>query len=275
MISGNDPVEKPGVADQFQVNSHNTAGYRLDLVWFLVRRNFLLRYKGSALGVAWSLVPPLSQLLVLVFLFGKVVNLNIEAYPAFVLTGLLPWVCFSKSVSSAGTIFISNRDLVMKPSFEPYNLVIVETLSNLLMYLLFLPILFIMLTVYHRPITPHLLFFPFLLFIQTVLTVGLGLIIATLNVFYRDIQHIVSVAVTLLFYLTPVFYQAKGVSRKYQVLFDLNPVAALIENYRAVFFYGAYPDWDSLLWTAVVSGTVFGIGYFVYNRHLHEVFDFV
>ena len=80
----------------------NSLAYRLDLILHLVWRDFVLRYKGSVLGVLWYLLPPLTQLLVLVFLFGRVVPLNIEAYPAFVFCGLLPWTWFGTCLGSAG-----------------------------------------------------------------------------------------------------------------------------------------------------------------------------
>jgi ABC-type polysaccharide/polyol phosphate export permease len=216
---------------------------------------------------------PLSQLLVLVFVFRRVVPLNIEAYPAFVFTGLLPWIWFSTCLGSAGTLFINNRDLIRKPDFLPSTLVIVDTLSNLLPYLMFLPVLFVILLVYHRGMTLSLLCLPLLILLQGILIAGMGLAIATLNVFYRDVQHIVSVALMLLFYLTPVFYSSEAIAGNYQTLFKFNPVAVLIDSYRAVLFYGRFPDWGSLLLVGMLSGTLFGIGYFLYNRQLHEIID--
>ena len=251
----------------------NTPAHQKDLIIHLVKRNFMLRYKGSAIGVLWSLMLPLSQLLVLVFVFRKVVPLNIEDYPVFVFTALLPWIWFSTCLGSAGSLFIGNRDLIRKPNFSPSTLILVDTLSNLLPYLLFLPILFFMLIMYHRALTLSLLCLPLLMLIQGILTAGLGLIIATLNVFYRDVQYIVSVILLLLFYVTPVFYRSQAIAGSYQALFKLNPVAVLLDSYRTVLFYGRFPDWSSLLLVGMVSGTVLVIGYFLYHRQLHEIID--
>ena len=253
----------------------DTLLYQADLIWHLTRRNFLLRYKGSFLGILWSLFVPLSQLLVLVFVFGKVVPLKIEAYPAFVFTALLPWSWFSNSLSSAGSLFISNRDLVRKPNFEPAILVIVDVLANLLPYLVFLPVLLAMLLAYSRDITLSLLALPLLIMIQAVLTTGLALIIGTLNVFYRDIQHIVTITLMLLFYLTPVFYGSQSIKKSYHVIFGLNPVAILIDNYRAVLFYGQPPQWCYLFSVGIISVVLCGIGYLVYRGRLHEVIDII
>lgn len=113
----------------------NLLAYRLDLITHLVWRDFLLHYKTSALGILWSLIPPLAQLLVLVFLFRRVVPLHVEAYPAFVFSGLLSWIWFSACLGSAGYVFVNHRDLVRRPNFEPWTLIVVNTFSNLANYL--------------------------------------------------------------------------------------------------------------------------------------------
>lgn len=251
----------------------NSLAYYVDLITHLVKRDFILRFKGSSLGFLWSLLLPLAQLLVLVFLFQRVVPLGIDAYPAFVFSALLPWTWFSNCLSVAGNLFIGNRDLVRRPNFEPSILITVNTLSNLLIYLLALPVLFTILVLYERTITPSLLILPFLILIQSILTIGLGLVVATLNVFYRDVQQIVSVLVMLLFYVTPVFYRSDMVSANYSIVYTLNPVAVLIQGYRAIFFYGSLPEWEPLLLAGALSILVCGFGYFIYIRRLNDVID--
>jgi lipopolysaccharide transport system permease protein len=247
--------------------------YQFDLLRHLVWRDFSLRYKQSALGILWSLVLPFAQLIVMVFLFGSVVPLNIEAYPAFVFCALLPWSWFSSSLSSACGLFMGNRDLVRHPNFTPARLMVVNTISNLITYLVALPILIAVLLIYGRPLTLALLALPLLMLIQGVLTVGLSLVIATLNVFYRDVQHIVVVVLMLLFYLTPVFYRPQSVSERYHLIYKLNPAAVLIQGYRSIFFEGSFPAWDSLLFVAVAAIIAYGLGSAVYQRHQHDIID--
>jgi ABC-type polysaccharide/polyol phosphate export permease len=247
--------------------------YYFDLIRHLVWRAFVLRYKKSVLGVFWSLLSPLAQLLVLVFLFGRVIPLNIDAYPAFVFSALLPWVWFSSCLSSSGGLFIHNRDLVRRPNFTPSTLIIVNTLSNLIHYLIFLPILFILLALYGRPMTLSLLLFPLLLLIQGVLTAGLSLTVATLNAFYHDVEHLTGVALLLLFYLTPIFYQSEAIGKRYAILYTMNPIAVLIQGYRGIFFYGITPEWGSLLVATSISMALLGLGWIIYRRQLADVFD--
>src|SRR5262249_45835311 len=149
--------------------------YQFDLICHLVQRDFRLHYTGSVLGVLWSIVLPLVQLLVFVFLFGKVVPLGIDDYPAFVFSALLPWTWFSNCVSSAGSLFTNNRDLLRRPHFAPATLVVVNTLSNLLTYVGSLPILFGVLAWHGRGLSAAALIFPLLVLIQSTSLIGLGL----------------------------------------------------------------------------------------------------
>jgi ABC-type polysaccharide/polyol phosphate export permease len=120
--------------------------------------------------------------------------------------------------------------------------------------------------------TISLLFFPLLVLIQGILIVGLGLIIATLNVFYRDVAHIASVAIMLLFWFTPIFYEPETVSKEYRFLFTWNPMAVLVKSYRAIFF-GTPLEWNSLLLASTLSVMLCGLGYIIHQRQLHDIID--
>jgi ABC-type polysaccharide/polyol phosphate export permease len=247
--------------------------YYVDLIWHLILRDFTLRYKGSILGVMWVMVSPLMQLATLVFIFKRVLPLNIDSYPAFVLTGLLPWTWFSSCLAGAGTLFIANRDLVRRPNFPPVILITISTFTNLLFYLIVMPLLLITLLAYGHSLGWTILLFPLLLLVQSILIQGLSLMIATWNVFYRDIQQIVGVLVGLLFWITPVFYRASSADSKYQFLFNINPIAVLIKSYRDILFYSQLPQWGEITYAAAFSAVIWSLGYFVYSRQLHKVVD--
>lgn len=249
--------------------------HQLDLILNLARRNFILQFRGSFLGLLWALLLPVIQLMIFAFLFQKVVPLGIKDYPAFVLIALLPWNWFSASMLSAGNLFITNRDLVRRPNFTPSTLALVGALTNLLTYLAALPIVFIVVAISGRAITWTVLLLPFIMLIQGALIVGLSLFIATWNVFYRDVQQITSVAIMLLFYLTPVFYSLERVGREYRTAFTLNPMAVLIQSYRAILYEGTVPDWKGLLVATTVAVAALGIGYLSYRREIQDVYDFL
>jgi lipopolysaccharide transport system permease protein len=249
--------------------------YQFDVIVHLVVRKLLIRYKGTIFGVLWLLLTPLSQLLVFTFIFGRVVPLNIEAYPAFLFIGILPWTWFSTCLTNAGRIFIDNRDLMRKPNFNPPNLVFEELLTNLLTFSLLLPILLLLLIMHHREFTIYVIIVPFLMIIQGLLILGLSMIISTLNVFYRDIHHVVGLGIMLMFYTTPVFYTTQNIDSKYHVIFKYNPMSILIEGYRQTCYYGMPPDWVSIFYAGTFSIITCLIGYGVYRRHLHKLYDFI
>lgn len=247
--------------------------HRLELLRHLVGRDFRLRYHGAALGILWSVLLPLTQLLVLVFLFQRVVPLGIEGYPAFVYSGLLPWAWFSASLGAAGGLFVGNRDLVRRPDFPVGLLVVVNVLSNLLVYLVSLPLLLALTLAYGKMPGPTLAALPVLVAIEAGLLVGLGLLVATANVFYRDVQHLVTVALSLLFYLTPVFYRSEQVGAAAGVVLRLNPVAALVVAHRSVCFEGTWPPPEALVGGFLVSALALVSGWLIHRRHVAELVD--
>jgi ABC-type polysaccharide/polyol phosphate export permease len=244
----------------------------LNLVWHLLKRDFYLRHTGSALGVLWSLLVPLFQLGVLSFTFSSVIRVDTPDYPAFVYSALLPWTWFSSSLSSAGHLFFTHRDLLRRPAFPPSVLIIVNTLSHLIPFLLSLPLLYGLLVWYGRFIMWNPLKFLSLLLIQGVLTIGLSLVIATWNVFYRDIAPLVGKVLSLMFFLTPIFYRPI-VEGKYRTLLELNPMVPLINSYRAVLFEGTYLEWETLILIGGVSIIICGLGYLIYERLVPDVVD--
>jgi ABC-type polysaccharide/polyol phosphate export permease len=244
------------------------------MVAHLAQREYSERYRDSAIGVLWFLSLPVAQLVVLVFLFQRVVPLGIDAYPAFVFSALLPWSWFSTSVGASGGLFLANRDLVRHPGFSPATLVVVTALSNLLLFVASLPLLLALLAWYGRAPGLPLLALPLLLLIQGTLITGLGLAIATLNVFFRDIQHLVSVVLMLAFYLTPVFYSAQSIGDgRFQWVYRANPMAVLIESYRAVLFNGSFPAIGQLVFAAAVSCAALLVGLRVYRARRYELVD--
>jgi lipopolysaccharide transport system permease protein len=244
-----------------------------ELVSHLVCRDFDLRYTGSVLGVLWSVLLPLSQLIVLVFVFERVVPLSIEAYPAFVFSALLPWAWFSSSLGTAGSLFMTHRDLVRRPHFEPATVVVMNTVSNFLMYLAGLPLLVLTVFLYGRLPTGAYLLLPVLILLQALLTIGLSLMAATWNVFYRDMQHIVTVALSLWFYLTPVFYELPPESAAATIFLMVNPMALLVHSHRQIVFEGQTPALAMLLLTTFWCVLLLLLGSYIYRRHHERIVD--
>lgn len=246
--------------------------HTLALIWHLIKRDFHLRHAGSALGILWSILVPLAQLGVLTFTFGSLIRVDIPNYPSFVYSALLPWTWFSSSLSGASHLFFTHRDLLRRPAFPPGTLIIVNTLVHLLIFFLSLPLLFILMAWQERVAIWNPLTFLLLLLIQGILTVGLSFMIATLNAFYRDIAQLVSIVLSFMFFLTPIFYRPV-IESEYRTLLGLNPMVPLINGYRALLFEGTSPEWGPLMVTGGISTLVCGLGYLIYKHWLPDVVD--
>jgi lipopolysaccharide transport system permease protein len=240
--------------------------YYRDLLRELVVRDLKLLYKRSTLGIAWTLISPLLQLLVFTFVFRSVLLVNIPQYSSFAFSGLLVWTWTQSALFQATGLITGNRSLVRQPGFPITILPIVTVTTGLIHFLLALPVLLIFLIVDGVQLNSTFLLLPFLLVLQFVLTVSFAYPLAALNVTFRDTQHTLGVLLQLMFYILPIFYDLSKVPDHYRSLFLLNPMVSLLESYRAILVYGTLPDWRSLLILAILSGILLPIGYRIFKR---------
>jgi lipopolysaccharide transport system permease protein len=240
--------------------------YMRDLLLTLVGRDMKLRYKRSILGIAWSLLTPLAQLAVFYLTFDVLLPLNIPNYPAFLFSGLLAWNWFQGSLYQATSAIVDNRDLIKRPGFPAAILPAVTVSSNLIHFLLALPILFIFLLLGGTGLTSAILALPLVIVIQFVLTLSLAYFTATFYVTFRDTQHLLGVLLNLFFFLTPIFYKSSDLPAQYQTFYRLNPMVHLIESYRAILLTGILPDGISLLLLTVVAIAILALGYYVFRK---------
>jgi lipopolysaccharide transport system permease protein len=242
------------------------AVYLYDLLAALVVRDLKLRYKRSALGVLWSLLGPLAQMLIFTFLFHRVLPLNISSYPVFVFGGLLVWSWFSTSLGQAAGAITESRELIRRPGFPVNILPVVSVTTNLVHLVLALPILLLFSALGGGQLTAALVALPIVVAVQFAFTLSLAYLVATLNVTYRDTQHLLGVLLLLLFYLTPIFYSAESVPLEFAWLYSLNPMVHLVAAYRAVFIYGLWPDGPGLFVLSLLAGGLLWLGRRVFTR---------
>jgi len=243
-----------------------TLAHRWDLVLTLIGRDLKLRYNRSVMGIAWSFVTPLSQLLVLNLVFTRVVPLGIPAYGSFLLVGLLTWTWFSISLDQATGSIVDHRELVRQPGFPVGLLPVITVATNLVQFLLALPVLALVIIVAGISVGPALASLPLLIAIQFLFTLGLSFFIATFHVTFRDTKHLLSVLLLLGFYLTPIFYPAERAPERLALLYQMNPMAVLIESYRDVLLENRLPPVVPLLLTSGVSVLLLVVGYRVFRR---------
>jgi len=253
----------------------------------LVIRDLKVRYKNSVLGFLWSLLNPLLLMLVFTLVFTIMLpNLAIPKFPVFVLCALLPWNFFNTSVLGGTTSIVSNGHLIKKVYFPREILPIAMVLSNFVNLLLALPVLFALIVFFRVPLNVSLVYLPLIMIVQVAFTIGMALILATLDVFYRDTGVIMEVIMQAWFFLTPVFYPVsllpewkvvRGIALPIRRLtYILNPMASIIASYRSV-LYGftdgsppAAPAWDFFSRTIVTSLLVLIIGYRFFTHFSHR-----
>jgi lipopolysaccharide transport system permease protein len=245
---------------------HWSLVYVRDVLQVLVSRDFKLRYKRSVLGIAWSLLVPLAQLAVMYVVFNDILKLNIPHYTSFLLAGILPWIWFQSSLVTSSMTIVENRELVKQVGFPVAVLPTVTVLSQMIHFLLALPILGVFLLLDGLRPGPSLLALPLVILVQFALTVSLAYIVATLQVKFRDTQYLVGISLLLFSYLTPVFWDFSGIPEPYYSIFMFNPVARLLTAYRAILLHGQWPEPGTLAVLAVIAGIVLSAGSVLFLR---------
>lgn len=219
-----------------QLSRPITAG----LVWELTLRNLRLRYRRSVLGLLWAQIGPLTYVLVLTVVFTRVVPLDIDDYPVFVLLGMLPWLWFQSSLVAGTTSVVSAPDLVRQPGFPRLALPVVAVVSTLVNHLLGLPVALAGAALVTGTVHLTALAVVPLLAIQLLLCLGPAFALASLHARLRDTAHLVGVVLVPLFYATPVFYDAAALDAA--PVLRLNPMVPIIDGYRDALLEGRWPS---------------------------------
>jgi lipopolysaccharide transport system permease protein len=245
------------------------------LLYELVVRDLKLRYRGSVLGFAWTLLNPILFMAIYTLVFSVYMRVGIHDYPLYLLSGLIPWTFIQSAIQQAITAIPDGRMYVGKSLFPIELLVVVPVLSNAVNFMLSLFLVIGLALALGVHIGWMLLLLPVIIAIELVMVVGLAFLGATVNVFYRDIQQLVGYALTAIFFVTPIFYAASSVPPKFTFLLACSPIAALIASFQSILYYGLTPSWGGVLFAAVFSIFVLGasIGYF--NRYRDAFAEYV
>ena len=242
------------------------------LIQTLVTRELKARYRGSVLGFFWSFINPLLLLTVYTIVFSVVLpgfrGIDVEPYALFLFCGLLPWTWFSSGLLEAANSLIAGGNLIKKVLFPAEILPIVAVLSNMIHFLFALPILALFLAFYARPMQwVELLWFPVVVLVQLMLTLGIGLMLAALTVHFRDLRDLLGNLLTLWFFSTPIIYPMAMVPSGGKFIMDLNPFTHLAISYQELLFYdGPFGHWRWLLALAVASAVIFLVGFALFDR---------
>lgn len=257
----------------FNLHLKDVWHYR-DLLWLLVRRDFVSFYKQTIFGPIWFFIQPIFTTITFTIIFSKMAKISTSDIPAplFYLTGNLAWNYFSDCLNKTSTVFRDNASIFGKVYFPRLIMPLSIIFSNLIRFGVQF-ILFILMMLYYglymgASIHPNLfvLLFPVIIALMAILGLGLGLIITAMTTKYRDLAFLVTFGVQLLMYATPIIYPLSAAPAKYRVYISANPLSGLIETFRygftgkGEFFIGAF------MYSVVASLVLFLFGLIVFNK---------
>jgi lipopolysaccharide transport system permease protein len=241
------------------------------LLWTL--RDVKVRYKQSLLGAAWAVIQPLTIMVVFTLVFSVFAKIPSDGvpYPLFSFSALVPWTLLSTAMTVAVPSLVNNMNLVTKTYFPREILPLAAVAAALVDFGIATVIFVAMLVVYRSPIGLAVVVVPLLLVVQLTLTLGITLWAAALNVFYRDLRFVVPLGLQLWMYATPIIYPLSLVPARYRALYLLNPMASIIDGYRAALLHNTFPSGPPLLAGTLVSVAIFVLGY-RYFKHAEPQF---
>ena len=236
-----------------------------ELLYFLVWREVKVRYKQTALGIAWAMLQPLMTMVIFTVIFGIFVNIPSDgmAYPIFAYTALLPWTYFGEAITRSSVCLVSDANLIRKVYFPRLIMPLAAVVSPAVDFVLSFLLLLGMMAWFGIAPSWRVLTLPFFLFLALVTALSVSLWLSALNVRYRDVRHTIPFLVQFWMYASPVAYSASLVPERWRLLYGLNPMAGVIEGFRWALLGKASPDLAVIMASAgmvmalLIGGLVF------------------
>lgn len=249
-----------------------------ELLFFFVWRDFKVRYKQTFVGASWAIVQPLISMVVISFVFTTVTTIDTGdiPYPIFTYTGLLPWTFFAAGIARASGSMIGSAGLITKVYFPRLFLPVSSVVGGLIDFVLSFIVLFGLMVYYDiYPSFNVLWLLPLLMLLVLATALGVGLWLAAINVYYRDIRYIVPFFTQFWLYLTPVIYPADKLSSSWQLIYGLNPMVGVVEGFRWVLLDRGEPPGPTIILSAVISVVLVMTGALYFRRLEASFADYI
>lgn len=232
-----------------------------------VKKDIRGKYKASFLGVLWSFINPLLQVLVYAIVFPYIMRVQTENYLIFLICGIIPWTWFVTSVNQGAGVFVYNSNLIKKVYFPRIILPISNVLAGLINFLISSVIIVIFVLFSGLGFSWHLILLPIIAIIQYIFTLAVVLLVSSINVYIRDTEYIINFILNMMFYATPVLYSYELFKGSNLIwLFRLNPMAHIINAYRDIFYVHVVPDLKGLFIICLVSMIMLLGSYLIYRK---------
>ena len=239
-----------------------------------VKKEIRGRYKNSILGVMWSFLNPLLQLLVYSVIFGALLTGGDSAedkyyqatYYIYVCVALIPWTYFTSAITQAAFTVIGNGDIIKKVYFPREILPISVVTSGAVNFMISTIIILLFVIFSQVGLSWYILLYPFILLIQYILLLGIAFIVSSITVYFRDLEHIIGIVLMAAFYGTPIVYKLEQLPQQLQIIMQLNPMTHLINAYRDIFYYHQMPNMKVLGILLALSLILAVVGYFIFKK---------
>ncbi len=224
------------------------------------------KYKKSFLGILWSFINPLLQITVYAIIFPIIMKNSLENYTVFMVCGLIPWTYFANVINRGSFAIIENGNIIKKVYFPREILPISIVTSETITFIISTIIILCFVVGYGMGLTVYIAYYPLLLLTQYVLSIGIAFIVSSITVYFRDIQHFISVFLQLLFYGTPVVYSLQTIPEQFRWVLKLNPMTYIIEGYRDIFYYQQMPNVGQIFTVMGLGIVITIVGYLIFNK---------
>ncbi len=260
------PAALPALRDDLREMVAELVQYR-ELLASLTRRDLLLRYKQTIMGFGWSILMPVTYMVIFSLIFTRVVKLDTSVpYPIYAYTGLLPWNFFASSLRFAVVSLTSNSTLVTKVYFPREILPFSVILVSLVDFAVGAIVLAGLMAWYGVGVHASLLLLPVVVLVQVLFTAGVTLLLAMGNLFYRDVKYLIEIVITLWMFATSVVYPVQRIGGRLGPLLALNPMTPIIDAYRAVVLHGEPPAAGPFLGAAAFSVALLAASWLAFHR---------
>jgi lipopolysaccharide transport system permease protein len=238
-----------------------------ELFLTLVKRDILVRYRKTVLGVGWALFTPVINMIVFTVIFNRVARIETDLpYPIFVYSGLLPWTLFASSLKSAIGSLVANRTMISKVYFARELMPFSSIVTALVDFLIGSSLLAVLMIYYGIAPKSTIWLVPVLILIQTIFAAGMGLALSMANLWFRDVKYLFDVILQLWMFATPVVYPVRRVGEPLYTILQFNPMTPIVEGYRAVILHGELPPALPLVAAAITSCTIFAVSWLWFHR---------
>lgn len=237
------------------------------LLSLLVKKEVKKKYKGSFLGILWSLLNPLLHMLVLMVVFSTLFGTSIHNFPVYMLSGFLLFNFYSSSTMTSMRSIISTSSLINKIYIPKYIITLASILSNFVFFVISLIDLILVMLITKADFSFNLLYAPIYLILLFLFSFGISLLLATITVFFRDIEHIYGILITALHFASAIFYPSSIIPEKYQFILTYNPVYNYINGFRDVVYIGGAPSMSNLIICTVFALISMVVGILVFEKN--------